>query len=384
MGPEGGFMVEGMRSFVLSCGEASGDAYVGLLARELRAQGFAGELWGMCGPRGASAGVTPRWSFQELQLMGISEVIPALPRLFRLREEMIRAICEARPGGVVMVDSPDFHLPLARGLRRRGYEGKLFSLAPPTAWAWRPGRVKTLELFSLVFPLFPFEDRFFRSHGVRSAFRGHPLLDEPSLAPSDRRDPPRRVALLPGSRPSEVRRLGEVLGGVGRRLKELGMEPELSLAPSLEAPDREFLRRAAEGLSLSEDPGPELMRRADLVVGACGTAAVEALLLRRFMVVLYRGSWSSHLAYRLLVRTPFVALPNLLLDRPIYPELLQGDVREERIVKEVLRYVEDPSFRSSVDQEVRRGRERLGDPGALAFWARAVREELASSEEAGA
>ncbi len=376
MGSEEKFGKTAPPSLVMSCGEPSGDAYVGMLARELRAQGFSGALWGMCGALGDAAGVEPRWRSEALQLMGISEVLPALPRLWRLQREMLRVICETRPTGVVLVDAPDFHLPLARGLRRRGYEGKLFSLAPPTAWAWRAGRVKTLALFSRVFPLFPFEERFFRAHGVRTAFRGHPLLDVPSLEPFDRGDPPRRVALLPGSRPSEVRRLGEVLGRVGRRLQSRGLAPVLSLAPSLGASDRDFLRRAAGDLPVSEVSGSALMRSSDLVVGACGTAAVEALLLQRFMVVLYRSSWSSLLAYRLLVKTPFVALPNLLLDRPIYPELLQEDVREERILEEVLRYVEDPLFRSSVDQGLREGRKRLGEPGALAFWARTVREEL--------
>ena len=381
MGPEEAVPERSPTSLVLSCGEASGDAYVGFLARELRVQWFQGKLWGMCGALGEAAGVEPRWRSEALQLMGISEVLPALPRLWRLQREMLHVICEARPAGVVLVDAPDFHLPLARRLRRRGYGGKLFSLAPPTVWAWRPGRVKTLRLFSRIFPLFPFEATFLHSQGVRTAFRGHPLLDDPALAPCDRRAPLRRVALLPGSRPSEVRRLGEVLGRVGQRLQSRGLEPVLSLAPSLGAHDQEWLRRMAGSLPVAEGAGAELMKRCDLVVGACGTAAVEALLLQRFMVVLYRSSWSSALVYHLLVNTPFVALPNLLLDHPIYPELLQEDVREDRILEEIFRYVDDPLRQRALDQDLREGRKRLGDPGAVAFWAHTVRDELHFREE---
>ena len=155
-------------SLFVSCGEVSGDLYAAKLVRALlrRRPALRGRIWGMMGPRteeacGEFAPDLPRWSYEELKLMGITEVLPAIPRLLRLRRTMVRAILERSPEAIVVVDSPDFHLGLVSRLRRAGYGGKTVCLATPTVWAWRSGRVRALRRdFDLYLPLFSFEHRY--------------------------------------------------------------------------------------------------------------------------------------------------------------------------------------------------------------------------------
>ena len=167
-----------MKIFV-SCGEVSGDIYAGGFIREaLKICPYA-KIYGMLGPEGVKAGGVARWSYDELKLMGLLEIVPAIPRILRLKRNIAREILRVNPESVVLVDSPDFHLMLAKSLRKSGYGGKIISLSPPTVWAWRPGRVVNLRRdFDFCLPLFSFEHEYLLSHGVKSLWQSHPLVRE--------------------------------------------------------------------------------------------------------------------------------------------------------------------------------------------------------------
>ena len=381
-------------SLFVSCGEVSGDLYAAELVRALlrRRPALRGRIWGMMGPRteeacGEFAPDLPRWSYEELKLMGITEVLPAIPRLLRLRRTMVRAILERSPEAVVVVDSPDFHLGLVSRLRRAGYggpdgkRGKTVCLATPTVWAWRSGRVRALRRdFDLCLPLFSFEHRYLAERGVNSRWAVHPLVEglKGCRAPEAlrrRTGDARVIALMPGSRRYDIRYHLERLMGAARILRDDGRLPIFSIAPGLSPALAAELRERLEGFETWDGEGRELMEAAEAVAGVSGTVAVEAMLLRRYMVVIYNGNAVSWAIARALVRIPYISIPNYLAGppgEPLYPELLRGDARPERIVQELYRYTDDPAVRSEADRRMEEARAAMGSGDAAGFWAEAI------------
>ena len=163
----------------LSCGEVSGDLYAGGFIREFLKINPDAEIWGLMGSESVKSGGREVWSYEELKLMGILEVIPALPRIFRLKNAIVREVIKVNPDAAVLIDRPDFNLLLARSLRKAGYTNKIISLIPPTVSAWRAGRVKKLRRdFDLCLPLFSFEHEFLLEHNVKSLWKAHPLVHD--------------------------------------------------------------------------------------------------------------------------------------------------------------------------------------------------------------
>ena len=269
----------------MSCGEVSGDIYAGGFIREALALDPSAKIWGMLGHESVRAGGVAKWSYDELKLMGLLEVIPAIPRILRLKREIAREIMRVKPESVVLVDSPDFHLMLAKSLRRSGYSGQIVSLIPPTVWAWRAGRVRNLKRdFDLCLPLFSFEHEFLTSHGVNSRWKSHPLVREmEGVEVSDifreRFGHERVVALMPGSRRYDIRFHLDILLGTAEILKAHGYCPVFSVAGGLSADlaDEIRTRAGASGFPYWDGSGRELMLGAEAVAGVSGTVAVEAM-----------------------------------------------------------------------------------------------------------
>ena len=367
-----------MRIFV-SAGEASGDHLAASLIRAMRAAAPSASFWGMGGHESESCGMEVAWSSEALQLMGIGEVLGSIPRLLKLKNGISSRIADERPDAVVVVDSPDFHFPLLRQVRREGYRGCIVYLSPPQVWAWRSGRTAFLrDTCNLCLPLFGFEHDFLSMKGVRSAWAGHPFVDELGGAghPAAPKAENRQVALLPGSRRTEVERILPVLLQTATQLVEKGYEPVFSVAPGLARSERERVLSRVSGFRTDERGGRALMGESGCVVGASGTAAVEAMMLDRFMVVLYRVSLSSELVFRCFVRTPHVSIPNRLAECAVYPELLQGKANPVAIMEALEGYLSGVT-RSSVHASLARARSRMGSPGAAEFWARSILESMA-------
>jgi lipid-A-disaccharide synthase len=360
----------------VGCGEASGDRYAARIAESLRLCGYGGELFGRVGHLGEAAGIRRDFDAGELAILGITEAIGALPRLRRALDGTAQAIRDRNPDAVILIDAPDFHLPLARRIRALGYGGPIVDVAPPTVWAWRRGRLRTLRgAFTLCLPLFAFEHRFLAGNGVRSLWRGHPLLDDWSGRPCR---PPaegdRRIALLPGSRQSEVLRLLPVLEDAARRLAESGFEPVFSVAPGLREETADLLGRrlARSGFRTDGAPGADLMARSACVIGASGTATLEALLSDRYMVVLFRTGLLNWTIARLFIRTPYIGIPNLVAEEPLFPELIQDRATGEGAAAEARAYLDSPERRKDRAVRMDSARRRLGRPGVYRFWAESL------------
>jgi lipid-A-disaccharide synthase len=385
-------------SIFVSCGEVSGDLYASDLIQELFREfprEKTGEIWGVMGPRGVSAGGEAVWSYEELKLMGITEVIPAIPRILKLRDRIVSEILRRAPSVVVVVDSPDFHFPLVKKLRRSGYKGLTVFLVTPTVWAWRSGRTKLLrDYFDLCLPLFSFEHDFLTARGVCSRWTAHPLVEALAgyTAPDEltrRYRNERVIALMAGSRRYDIQYHLSQLIETAKLLRsdESGLTPVFSVAPGLSDPLKRELKERIAGFEYWEGEGRGLMTVAAAVAGVSGTVAVEAMLLRRFMVVIYNGKGLSWLIARALVRIPYISIPNYLaggyrgmeFPKPgvaVYPELLRDEIQPERIARELHNYLDDPVHKQEIDRRLETARNAMGTTRAAVFWARAIAEAL--------
>lgn len=349
----------------LVAGELSGDLLGAALIEALSRRYPQARFYGVAGPRMIAAGCEPIAHIDALSIMGIAEVLPALPRLFRLRAELVDRFSTDRPDVVIGIDAPDFNLGLARRLRDRGVP--TVQVVSPTVWAWRRGRVRGIvRSVDRLLCLFPFEPAFYEQAAPQSPFKaeyiGHPLADQldDQVTPQQARtklvmapDGP-LLAVLPGSRGSELRYLSEPFVLAAAKLAESlpGLRLVTPIAkPSLRESFTQTVARCAPYLdwTVLDGQSREAMQAADVVLLASGTATLECLLLGRPMVVAYRGSpltaWLMLKAGLLKVR--HVSLPNLLSREPLVPELLQDAATPERLAAALLALFEDCSARQA-------------------------------------
>lgn len=370
-------------SVFLSSGEASGDHYTASVARALRRLGYEGDIWGMGGREPGEAGVRIEWQGEELQLLGIAEVLSSIPSLFRRLNEMADRIMQKGPKCVVIADSPDFNIPLVRKLRSKGYKGKVFYISPPTVWAWRSSRVKTIaSAVDECLPLFRFEHEFLLKNGCSSYWTGHPMTEELSdreaLAanlPEDLRNDKKLVAFLPGSRKVEINNLMPIMEQVACQVKDKGWHPVFSIAPGLKEKKRIMMKEHLEArkFDIYTGPGRDLLAAASCAVAASGTVAVEAMMLGCYMVVAYKLSSLSAFVARLLVKTRYFTIPNILLNAEMFPELMQSKATPENMFRETMKWLQsDDKTKAEIVREIDLARKMLGETGVYESWAKRI------------
>lgn len=357
---------------VLVAGEASGDALGASLAAQLKSRRPDIELAGVAGEAMQEAGVTPWFDLDVLNVMGLTEVLRHLPRLFRLRRELRQRILAWQPDLFVGIDAPDFNLGLARQLRRHGQRTAQY--VAPTVWAWRPGRAATVARSSdLLLTLFPFEPALFRAHGLASRFVGHPLADEIVSTPAllqlrDQRSTtrPARVALLPGSRRGEIERHAGLLADTATWLAQQRPELELTMLLARDS-HRELVetlageRLAQAGVKIVCARTRQGLAESDTAISASGTATLEAFLLACPLVVYYRLAPATYWLLRSLrlVRSQFIALPNILQGHALVPEFVQERARPEQLGREALAWLDDAHRLDAYRQASQRCRSEL-------------------------
>jgi len=352
--------VEEMR-ILISAGEASGDLYASRVVEILRARHPEAEFFGCAGPRMQAAGVRPIIDMRSIAVVGLVEVLRHIPRIWGQFQKLTQAALTERPEVAILTDAPDFHLPLARRLRRQGVP--VVYLIAPQAWAWRQGRVRTMRAtLRRLLCIFPFEQEFFESRGVPTTYIGHPLgrLIQPSM---DRAkfcaklgiEPGARVlALLPGSRHGEVDRHIAILIEAVRQIRaralitESPITPILALPPGFGWETASFSERIrAASIKVIEGFTWDVLAQAELALAKSGTVTVEAALLGVPMVTFYRVNALSWIGGRWLVRGPF-AMPNLVAGRRIVPELIQSEMTPERIAAEAIRLLDHETERDAM------------------------------------
>lgn len=338
----------------LVAGEASGDNLGGELLRALQVRQPLTRAFGVAGPRMVEAGCEAWVSSEELAVMGLTEILKHLPRLLRLRRELLTRLLAARPDVFVGIDSPEFNLRVAAQLKAHGVPTVQY--VSPQVWAWRQGRVRTIgRAVDLVLCVLPFESRFYDAHEVRAIFVGHPLADRiPLVSPPG---PARAalglgptapiVAVLPGSRRAEVARLGgpfaATMAWLYTRRPDLRFVAPMANATARAAFEASLAAYAPEvPVEVIDGRAQEALTAADAVLVASGTATLETALVKRPMVVAYRVAPLTAWLLRemKLLKAEYFAQPNLLAGRQIVPEYSQGEVRPEVLGPAVLGQLE--------------------------------------------
>ncbi len=373
---------------LVSAGEASGDLYASGVVHSLADLLPEASFYGCAGPRLQAEGVRPIIDAASLAVVGLAEVVGHLPRIYGEYRKLLRYVRQHKPVAALLTDSPDFHLRLARHLKRLGVP--VYYLVAPQVWAWRQSRVKAIaRLVDKLFCLFPFEEEWFRSRGVDATYIGHPLASVARTRHS--RDqflqmqqlPPgkRIVTLLPGSRTGEAVRhlpvLLDTVAGLRRRfdLSVLLATPRGFYNAAAFAKFRERIR--ALSIQVVEGETPDCIGHADLALAASGTVTVEAAILGTPIVTFYKVTPLTWAVGRRLVKLPFLSMVNLIAERAIVPEFIQEDMTSANLVKassELLSSA-DASERMRLElASVRLLLTRAGDP--FQFAAECITEHL--------
>ena len=380
---------------VLAAGETSGDQIGADLARALLQQHPGIELAGLAGPAMQTAGVVPWLEMDQLNVMGLSEVIAHLPRLVRLRRAFRRRIIDWQAAAFIGIDAPDFNLGLARQLKQRGMTTMHY--VSPSVWAWRAGRIpKIARSLDLLLTLYPFEPQLYAPHGLEARFVGHHLADQLATGPTrleartelGLEGDSAAIALLPGSRSAELKRHAGLLAAAAQGLRQRRPQAELLV----------LLARAGDQALLTGDHGQAFeqagvrwlvgrtrtgLAASDVALAASGTVTLEAFLLGCPLVVFYRLAPGSYWLARTLklVKSEHVSLPNILTRQPLVPEFIQSAARPGELADAAIDWLEQPDRRTAYRELSNRWCEQLAC-GAGEQAARAVLAHLSSSGKA--
>ena len=365
-----------MSSVLVVALEASADLHGAAVLRELRSLRPGLRAFGAGGPRMRAEGFEALVRAEDVSVMGIAEVLPALPRILEAMDTLYDAARDRQPRAALLVDSPDFNLRLAKRLRMRRIPVAYF--IGPSVWAWRTGRVRQIARdVARMLVILPFEERFYAAHHVAATYVGNPLADGLRTAASERALTG-VLALLPGSRAQEIRHIWPPMLEAARLLKarRRALRLVVPVAPTI---DRALLGEA-EDVELVDGGAPQVLARADAAIVASGTATLESALQLTPMVVVYRTSSLTWSIGRMLVRVKFLSLVNLICGRAAVPELLQSGCTPERIAAEAEPLLARTPERAAQLEALNEVRARLAPLGAGGAARRVAEEVLALLE----
>ena len=354
---------------LISAGEASGEMYGAQLIEALRRRDPSLQFFGVGGDRMRTAGCDTVVDAKDLAVVGISEIVSHLPKIYGLFHKLIAEADRRHPALAIVIDSPAFNWRVARQMQKRGIPVVYYVC--PQFWAWRQGRVRLLRKYvDKALVIFPFEEKFYRDRGVDATFVGHPLADlsPPSInratyAAAHHLDAAKPwITLMPGSRMKEVRmNLPTILDSATK----LGSEYEflLPVAPTLDRSFLESLIGRRESIHLLSDALPALAQsRAGII--ASGTATVEAALMGTPFVMVYRVSTLTYLLGRSRVKVPHFAMVNLIAGKEVVPELVQHDFTTEKVVAHLRKLLSDGQPRNQMLEGLATVRTLLRGPNA--------------------
>jgi lipid-A-disaccharide synthase len=346
-------------------GEASGDLHAAYVVRELKSLDPDLRTFGIGGDLLRKEGMDLLYHASAMGIVGLFNVIRHLPMFRRVMSELMERIARERPDAVLLVDYPDFNLRVARRCKELGL--RVIYYISPQIWAWRRGRVKQIAQYvDHMIVLFPFEEAFYRRHGVPVTYVGHPLVEQVTgVRRAPRQGNALRLALLPGSRRGEVESLlPPMLDAVEILRRELALQSFIIQAPTIERAQLESILRDKQSdvPILPHDRG-KAVAASDVALSSSGTATLECAILGTPAVVMYRLSALTYRLARRLVKLPHFGLVNIVAEKEVLPELLQDEVNGERIAAEVRKLIEPVNY-ERVLRDLAEVRTRLGEHGA--------------------
>jgi lipid-A-disaccharide synthase len=378
-----------MKKVMIMSGEASGDLHGANLARELWKQEPSMVIYGVGSKQMQGAGVRMLADAKEISVVGITEVLTHLGVIYRVYAALKRFLKRERPDLLILIDFPDFNIMLGKAAQKLGIP--VLYYISPQVWVWRKGRIKTIaRLVKAMIVVFPFEVPFYEKAGVDVRFVGHPLTDVVQSELTKERaksvfglDASRRtIALLPGSRKSELTHLLPDMLAAAKILSTRFQDLQfiLPVAPTL---DQHFLRSFIEQcgvpVRMIEGRVYDVLRASDAAIVTSGTATLETGLMAIPMVIVYRVSAITYSILSRLVHSGLkhVGLVNIVADERLVPELIQEELTPQHMADAIARMLTDPVYYDQIRVGLERVRKRLGDAGASARAASVVREFLA-------
>jgi len=378
--------MSGQRVMIVA-GEASGDLHGGNLVREMHALFPELSFCGVGGKKMEAAGVRLSADVADMAVVGLTEVIGKLGAVLKVMRTLKAELKSDPPALLILIDYPDFNLPLAKTARKLGI--KVLYYISPQVWAWRKSRIGIIRrTVDKMVVILPFEEEFYREAGVDAVFVGHPLLDvvkihyprSEALGRIGLDDEAVTIALLPGSRKSEVARLLPEMLEACRILTDMisPVQFVLPLAPTLPFSFvQDIIQRFPVPVKVVEEDLYDAIALADAAIVASGTATLETALLGVPMVVVYKISALSYAIGKRFIKVAYISLVNLIAGRAVVPELIQQDANPARIAAEVKELIVNAKMRQGMRESFKALRGKLGKPGASLRTAKIAGEMLA-------
>jgi lipid-A-disaccharide synthase len=361
---------------LIVAGEASGDLHGAALVREIKKSDPTITVQGIGGRKMVEAGVDIIVSSSEIAVVGLTEVFSKLRNIYKAHRDMRNLLKHTRPDLLILIDFPDFNISLARTAKR--FNVPVLYYVSPQLWAWRSGRAKKLAArVDKMVVILPFEKEFYRKTGVDIdvEYVGHPLMDAIPTG-IDRGTMSRELGLddrgpvlglLPGSRTAEINNLLPAMIGAAESLSKSNNNLQFILPVASTIPEElidSFVNNTSLKIIVSRKDIYSILGVCDLVLVASGTATLETALMGVPMVVAYRVSPLSFSIGKLVVKTPYVSLVNLIAGREIVPELLQDDVTPQLLAERASSILEDDIYRKEMIVNLNKVRESIGGRGA--------------------
>ncbi len=363
----------------ISAGEASGDMHGALLAKELLVCDPAVALKGMGGAAMREAGVEVELPFELVSLVGGSEILAALPRVIRTIRQTKARLKKLMPRAIIMIDCPDYHFRLIRFAHKLGIP--IYYYISPQIWAWRSGRARFLQKYvRRVLCILPFEKEFYARFGVEADYVGNPLMDQIPLAELDLQEHEHgRIAVLPGSRSREIETLLPVFAGAAKIIHTHLPKThfDLIIAPGVSREKLLKLWPSELPVTLHESKDRyQALKRCEIAIAASGTVTLEAALIGTPTILSYQLSKLSFALSRLIIKVEFAGLPNLIMGREIFPEMIQEKSNPEAIADKALIWLTDKRSADEVRHDIRKLWDAVGEPGAPARAAEIIFSDL--------
>ena len=359
----------------ISAGELSGDMHAAALARALRDARPDARIRGIAGPYLREFGAEAVYPMENLAVMGFTEVFRYLPTVFSMLDGIRKDLRQNRPDAVVLVDAPSFNFRVAKIASEAGIP--VYYYISPKVWASRPGRVRFMKRhIKRIISIFPFEEEFFKKYGMRADYVGNPTVDMLNPPALERvRTEPGRIGLMPGSRNKEISALLPIFADAARRILERVPDASFHCVKAPNIPESAITERWPEDIPLNiVDSGNryEFMKSCETLLAASGTATLESALIGTPTVVAYKLSPFTGFIAKRFITVRYVSLPNLIMDRPVFPELLQENATGEKIADAALNWLRNPEAAARVRSDLAELRRILGEPGAAGRAARLI------------
>jgi lipid-A-disaccharide synthase len=363
-----------MKKVLIVAGEASGDLHGSRLVNALLKIDPDIYSYGIGGEKMEKEGVKIIFNASELAVVGIFEVLTHFKVIIDAFQTLKRLIHEEPPDLLILIDYPDFNLRIARTAKKRGIP--ILYYISPQVWAWRMKRVKKIaQLVNRMAVVFPFEVPIYEKERVEVDFVGHPLLDVVKAELSQQEalerfglEPAKvTIGLLPGSRKGELRKILPAMLDAAKVLEEKLKDVQFILPLASGLPEGEVLEMVKEKsihVKIVRGDIYEVINTCFLVIVASGTATLETAILGKPMVIVYKISFLTYLIGRMMIAVKNIGMVNIVAGKEICPELIQGAANPQRIAQEVMRIVRTPGIYQEMQEELKRIKEKLGQPGA--------------------